>query len=120
MCLKCRWTPCKCDDWAQESIENAIAITRRSGTKPSVSAPIRNGEDIAAQPHYTRLSPQPIEIIEAWGLDFHLANAVKYIARAGQKPGASAESDLRKAIWYIRRKLGEQPLADSADSNSPA
>lgn len=28
---------------------------------------------------------EAINVIEAWGLGFHLGNAVKYIARAGKK-----------------------------------
>ena len=53
--------------------------------------------------HYARLEPQPITVIEAWGLGFHLGNAVKYIARAGFK--GSAIEDLRKASWYIQRAI---------------
>lgn len=53
--------------------------------------------------HYTRLDPEPIDVIEAWELNFRLANALKYIARAGFK--GERESDLRKAIWYLNREL---------------
>jgi hypothetical protein len=53
--------------------------------------------------HYTRLDPEPIDVIEAWGLNFRLANALKYVARAGFK--GERESDLEKAIWYLRREL---------------
>ena len=55
-------------------------------------------------PHYGGDTPtEPIKVIEAWGLNFHLGNAVKYIARAGKK--GSEEEDLRKAVWYIQRHL---------------
>jgi hypothetical protein len=53
--------------------------------------------------HYQSLSPQPIEVIEAWGLEYHLACALKYIARAGRKEGVSSKQDLEKAVWYIKR-----------------
>lgn len=46
---------------------------------------------------------EAIKVIEAWGLSFHLGNAVKYIARAGRK-GAAIE-DLKKARWYIDRAI---------------
>jgi len=46
---------------------------------------------------------EAIKVIEAWGLSFHLGNAVKYIARAGRK-GAALE-DLKKARWYIDRAI---------------
>jgi hypothetical protein len=46
---------------------------------------------------------EAIKVIEAWGLGFHLGNAVKYIARAGKK--GDTLQDLRKAIWYIQRYI---------------
>ena len=46
-----------------------------------------------------------IKVIEAWGLGFHLGNAVKYIARAGKKDPARVLEDLRKAAWYLERKI---------------
>ena len=46
---------------------------------------------------------EAIKVIEAWGLDFHLGNAVKYIARAGKKNPDTEIEDLRKAVWYINR-----------------
>lgn len=33
--------------------------------------------------HYNRLNPQPKDVIRAWGLNFNLGSAVKYISRAG-------------------------------------
>lgn len=44
---------------------------------------------------------EAIKVIEAWELDFHLGNAVKYISRAGKK--GSRSEDLKKAIWYLQR-----------------
>ena len=55
--------------------------------------------------HYKNLNPQPIEVIEAWGLDFHLANVLKYISRAGKKEGESDIKDLEKAKVYLERKI---------------
>lgn len=46
---------------------------------------------------------ETIKVIEAWGLGFHLGNAVKYISRAGKK-GALVE-DLKKARWYLDRLI---------------
>ena len=59
--------------------------------------------DLTNPSHYTRLLPEPIDVIEAWDLNFRLANALKYIARAGFK--GDRESDLRKAVWYLQREL---------------
>ena len=49
-----------------------------------------------------------IKVIEAWELDrdFYLANAVKYIARAGKKDQAKEIEDLEKAVFYLRYKIG--------------
>lgn len=43
---------------------------------------------------------EAIKVIDAWGLDFALGNAVKYISRAGKKTDSPLE-DLEKAKWYI-------------------
>lgn len=48
---------------------------------------------------------EAIKVIEAWNLDFSLGNAVKYISRAGKKPGASEVKDLEKAAWYLQRAI---------------
>lgn len=59
-------------------------------------------EKVDHPPHYGGDTVyETIKVIEAWGLDFHLGNAVKYISRAGKK--GDATEDLEKAIWYIRR-----------------
>lgn len=54
---------------------------------------------------------EAINVIEAWGLNFALGNCVKYIARAGKKPGVDAVTDLQKARfyldWHIARLRGE-------------
>ena len=50
---------------------------RESVVKPSVTHPA----------YYKDRKIEPIDVIEAWGLDFCLGNAVKYIARAGKKDG---------------------------------
>jgi hypothetical protein len=55
--------------------------------------------------HYTRLYPEPITVINAWGLNFNLGSAVKYIARNGHKGENTAEQDLSKAKRYIEIEL---------------
>jgi len=46
-----------------------------------------------------------INVIEAWDLDFHMGNTVKYIARAGKKDPTKELEDLTKAMWYLQRKI---------------
>lgn len=48
---------------------------------------------------------ETIKVIEAWGLDFHLGNSVKYISRAGKKDTDKEIQDLEKAKWYLERKI---------------
>lgn len=48
---------------------------------------------------------ETIKVIDAWGLDFCLGNAVKYISRAGKKDPEKAIEDLKKAIWYIEHEI---------------
>lgn len=49
--------------------------------------------------------------IEVWDfivdqdMDYLLGNVIKYVCRAGAKPGESREDDLRKAIAYLNRAL---------------
>ena len=45
---------------------------------------------------------EAIKVIEAWDLNFHLGNVVKYISRAGKKSKNNVE-DLKKAEWYLSR-----------------
>lgn len=45
-----------------------------------------------------------IKVLEAWDLNFHLGNTVKYIARAGKKTENRIE-DLKKAKWYLEREI---------------
>ncbi len=58
--------------------------------------------------HYKANGLEVIDIIEAFKLDFRLANSIKYILRAGKKD--DAKQDLEKAIWYVRRYI-EKELA---------
>jgi hypothetical protein len=46
-----------------------------------------------------------IKVIEALEMDFHLGNTFKYIARAGKKETDKEVQDLKKALWYLERKI---------------
>ena len=48
---------------------------------------------------------EAIKVIESWGLDFHLGNTVKYISRAGFKNPEKELEDLKKAAWYLQRRI---------------
>lgn len=66
----------------------------------------RPAHDAVGHPaHYTSGGIETIDFIEAKQLGFHLGNVVKYIARAGKKQGSDEATDLRKARWYLDRKI---------------
>ena len=48
-----------------------------------------------------------IKVCEAWGLDndAYLFNVVKYVARAGKKDPAKKLEDLKKALFYLDRRI---------------
>lgn len=55
--------------------------------------------------HYTS-HPSGIECIDiAQHHDFLIGNAIKYLWRAGIKSTDTEVEDLKKAIWYIERKI---------------
>jgi len=48
-----------------------------------------------------------IKVCEAWDLDqdAYLFNVVKYVARAGKKDSSKELEDLKKAAFYLNRKI---------------
>jgi hypothetical protein len=48
-----------------------------------------------------------IKVCEAWGLyaDAYLFNVVKYVARAGKKDPTKEIEDLKKAAFYLDRRI---------------
>lgn len=57
--------------------------------------------------HYTDGKIEVIDFIEDKNLDFCLGNAIKYISRAGKKDPTKEIEDLKKAVWYINRRIQE-------------
>lgn len=62
---------------------------------------------------------EPIDVIEDWGLNYHLGNALKYISRSGRKPGEDPQEGLTKAIWYLERLKDKLSEESKKDSNYP-
>lgn len=69
-------------------------------------------DDMVEHPaHYCTGNIEVIDFIEDQDLGYHLGNACKYICRAGKKHEAGMSDnektieDLKKAIWYINRKI---------------
>ncbi len=61
-------------------------------------------EQINHPEYYGKDKIEAIDFIEAHGLNFSLGNAVKYIVRAGHKPGEDIITAISKAIWYLERE----------------
>jgi len=56
--------------------------------------------------HYTDMKISPLEYIEANPhLTWSLANAIKYISRAGNKEGNPILQELNKAAWYLQHEI---------------
>ena len=53
--------------------------------------------------HYNYGNYEVIDVIEDWKLNFHLGNAVKYIARCEHE--GDKITDLKKARFYIQREI---------------
>jgi Protein of unknwon function (DUF3310) len=66
--------------------------------KEKVDHPLHYGGDV---PH------EVWKCLHAWGLDrdAYLWTTVKYIARAGRKDSEALLDDLRKAKWYLDKKI---------------
>jgi hypothetical protein len=48
-----------------------------------------------------------VKVCEAWDLDkdAYIFNVVKYVARAGKKDSSKEIEDLKKAMFYLNRKI---------------
>lgn len=56
--------------------------------------------------YYGKDNPfEPIKIIDYYDLNFSRGNAIKYILRAGNKPGEDVVKDLLKARDYIDHEI---------------
>lgn len=85
-----------------EAIERAKDIVENSNIKEVL-------EMVNGPQHYGG-KDNPYEVIkvcEAWGLDrdAYLFNVVKYVARAGKKDPKKELEDLKKAVFYLERKV---------------
>lgn len=75
--------------------------------------------EMPAPPAHYAFAIEPLDAIEAWGLNFSRGNVVKYVARAGRKVGADEIDDLRKARVYLDREIRRLERADCTDCQRP-
>ena len=58
--------------------------------------------------YYNSDGIEVLDVITAFGFNFNTGNTLKYMARAGKKPGADRIIDLRKAAFYLNREIEDQ------------
>ena len=68
---------------------------------------VKENDPVNHPKHYTDGRIEVIEYIEDKNLGFCLGNAIKYISRAGKKEKNKEIQDLRKAVWYLERRIYE-------------
>ena len=69
-----------------------------------------NNKEMVSHPSHYGGADNPYEVIkvaEAWGLDkdAYLFNALKYIGRSGKKDDNPPLQDLKKALFYLERRI---------------
>ena len=64
-------------------------------------------KDLYGPSYYKRGSMDVWDFIRDQDLNFHLANAIKYVCRAGHKTDSKIQ-DLEKAIHYLKNELDNE------------
>lgn len=81
------------------------ALDRLTSTRLPELSP-RPDEAVRHPAHYGGdTTYEAIKVIRAWGLGFETGSALKYICRAGKKPGADYIEDLEKAKFYLQSEI---------------
>ena len=106
-----------CGQWWSRDAEMPdqieIEISRTQPTKKFVAIK-ETPDSVNHPPHYKSGGMEVIDVIEAFRLNFRLANSIKYILRHRAK--GNPLEDLKKARWYLDREISkleeEQTNAD--------
>ena len=107
-CVTCEHLKVHKDDFVVEYL-----CTKQCGTNETKICDkyqtIKQGVQTVKGPnYYASLEPQPVEVALKWRLDFCRGSALKYIARAGTKPGSSLKEDIEKAIHFLQIFIAEE------------
>lgn len=88
-------------------IYDSEPIKNRRGPQPKKL--VRGSDGRTDSAHYGGADNphETIKCLEAWGLerDALLWTSGKYLSRAGKKEGESLLKDLRKALYYLKRRV---------------
>ena len=78
----------------RSALKELEELARKADRKPK-------GDPVVRPSYYTQYAIEPIEFIIRNELNFPIGNIIKYLMRAGHKPGNSEIQDLRKAARYL-------------------
>ena len=78
-----------------------VSASKSIGGKKIPENSAKNPLFVRPEYYNTDTPYEPRKVIKAWGLDWNLGNALKYIARCGKKANNSKLIDLEKAMTYI-------------------
>jgi hypothetical protein len=98
----------KYQQWEAAELEGLVTSGPESEPEELINHPGYYGGDTTYE---------AIKIIEAWNMGFSTGNALKYLIRAPYK--AHELQDLRKAVWYIERRIS-QLTGEYADTERQA
>lgn len=94
-------TPCGCGPETSCDTCDPPPDELACATDPDAKAPAYE----PPPPHYDGGGIDGWAIVDAFGLDYYLGNAMKYIIRCGKKDIAPRLDDLRKAANYIAKAI---------------
>jgi len=96
--------------WRPSDEKPRVVLTEEKPVVQAIPKTETRGEEVSASEkqvggtHY-KGDLQPIDVIDAWGLDFYEGSALKYLARHRKKNG---REDIQKAIHYLELLLERQ------------
>jgi hypothetical protein len=70
-------------------------------------------------PYYQAEGFDLLDVIEAFGLGYSVGCAIKYLVRAGRKPGEPRVKDLQKAKCYLERAIEREFIFGACDVAPP-
>lgn len=74
-------------------------------------------DEVNRPKHYTDSKIEVIDYIEDKKFGFCLGNVIKYVSRAGKKNKDKEIEDLRKAKWYLERRIKELSETEIIDED---
>ncbi len=98
-CMECGQGPCTDNRCDPPLSDVAIGDPGFENIPPHPAT--RKADKQVGGDHYERMPIMPFTIIDAFDLDFYGGNALKYLLRAGRKPGTDKVEELKKARHYL-------------------